>query len=92
MLKESKKILQQKTLIDLLQSQVDAKINDESADSESSTYSASKIEERLAAVGGNPIPSGSVRPTLTSADVGYMFYDTDTDDIICWNGTKWNDE
>jgi len=38
------------------------------------------------------IPSGSTRPTLTASDAGYLFLDTDTNDIVCWTGTKWNDE
>ncbi len=35
--------------------------------------------------------SGSTRPTLTSIDVGYIFFDTTLGKPIYWAGTKWVD-
>ena len=29
------------------------------------------------------------RPTLTSTDIGYMYYDTDLATVIWWDGTNW---
>ena len=29
------------------------------------------------------------RPSLTTANVGYMYFDTDLDSAIWWNGTDW---
>ena len=39
----------------------------------------------------NKIPSGPTasRPTLTVDDVGYIYFDTDMDSPIWWNGTEW---
>lgn len=42
-------------------------------------------------VGGATIPYGTTaeRPTLTSADIGYVYFDTTISSPIWWNGTEW---
>lgn len=32
------------------------------------------------------------RPTLTTSDVGYMYFDTDIQSAVWWNGSAWDDE
>ena len=39
-------------------------------------------------------PSGTTaqRPNLGTGDVGFMFFDTDTQAAVWWTGTKWSDQ
>ena len=41
--------------------------------------------------GKTPVIAGSTRPTLSSADVGYVFYDSSIGKPIWWTGSAWVD-
>jgi len=82
--------------IDKLRADIATKtqVDDTTSDSTSSTYSASKIEERLGESAGGFLGSytSSTRPSLVTADAGKYVYLTDTQAWVFWNGSKWSDQ
>lgn len=69
-------------------------VNDTASDSADTTYSAAKIEERLAESAGGFLGSYTslTRPSLVAADAGKYIYLTDTQAWVFWNGSKWSDQ